>query len=38
MLMRKIIYILLVLTAFGGGSAKAQIDTDRMTIIGRNAL
>lgn len=36
--MRKIIYIFLVMTALGGGGAKAQIDTDRMTIIGRNAL
>lgn len=37
-LMRKLLTILIILTALGGVSVKAQIDTDRMTIIGRNAL
>ena len=36
--MRKIFYTILTILALAGGDAKAQIDTDRMTIIGRNAL
>jgi tetratricopeptide (TPR) repeat protein len=36
--MKKIIYIIFTLMIMSGGNVKAQIDTDRMTIIGRNAL
>ncbi len=36
--MRKLLYFIILLMALPLGSAKAQIDTDRMTIIGRNAL
>lgn len=36
--MRKTFYIFLTILALTGGDLKAQIDTDRMTIIGRNAL
>lgn len=36
--MQKLLYIVLILAGLSSGSVKAQIDTDRMTIIGRNAL
>lgn len=36
--MRRIFWLVVLITILTGGGAKAQIDTDRMSIIGRNAL
>jgi tetratricopeptide (TPR) repeat protein len=36
--MRQLLYICIIATFIGSMPVKAQIDTDRMTIIGRNAL
>ncbi|MCA1745348.1 MAG: hypothetical protein LC643_06540, partial [Bacteroidales bacterium] len=36
--MQRLLYIIVLLTLWGTMPLKAQVDTDRMTIIGRNAL
>jgi tetratricopeptide (TPR) repeat protein len=36
--MQKALYIILTIIVMAGSSVRAQIDTDRMTVIGRNAL